>query len=349
MPRPDRVRSLRVVDVQVGGDVHRVVLGGVAPAPGRSVRDWMHHVENHADGLRRLLISEPYGGAHMCANLVVPPSLPEARHGFVIMEVMGYPFYSGSNTIATAAAVLENGLVPMSEGEQQVFLESPGGLITVVARNEGGRVREVVARGGPAFILAHDQAVRVPGLGRVAFHLAWSGGLYVLVEAAALGLVIERAAVDGLCRVAGDIIEAVQRDFAGHRHPELGDVGLPRFLHFMAPVEQGADGSLRSRSATYGHPGVIWRSPTGTGTSARLALMAREGAIAPGARLETVSPWGNAFLGTFIAHASVGGHAAVDSTVTARPYTLARSELVVDLDDPLVQEFHLDEILFAAP
>lgn len=344
MRSSDNLRRLRLVDVDVGGDLHRIVLDGVAPAPGRFVRERMDYMEGKADGLRRLLITEPFGYESMCVDLVMPASMPEAQLGFVIMEVMGYPYYSGSNTIATTAAVLEAGLIPMEEGSQTVRLESPAGVNTVVAHNENGRVRSVTTQGGAAFIQAAEQTVEVPGLGTVAYDLAWSGGYYLLVDATALGFVINEASVDGMTEVADRIVRAVQDGFS-HRHPELGDVGLPRFLHFMGPLEEQPDGAIRSPSATYGHPGVIWHCPTGTGTSARMARMATAGVLQPGTVFETVSPWGNAFRGVITGHARVGDFPAIDNTITADPYPMAYMDLTVDVDAPMLRQYELDHVL----
>ncbi len=344
----DNLRRLRLVDVDVGGDLHRIVLDGVAPAPGQSVRESMDYMEARADGLRRLLITEPFGYESMCVDLVMPASMPEAQLGFVIMEVMGYPYYSGSNTIATTAAVLEAGLIPMEEGSQTVRLESPAGVNTIVAHNEGGCVRSVTTQGGAAFIQAAEQTVDVPGLGPVTYDLAWSGGYYLLVEAAALGFEINESSIDGMIDAADRVVRAVQQGFA-HRHPELGDVGLPRFLHFMGPLEQQSDGSIRSPSATYGHPGVIWHCPTGTGTSARMARMARAGTLSPGTVFETVSPWGNAFRGVITGHTRVGDYPAIDNTITADPYPMAYMDLTVDVDAPMLRRYALDHVLDCRP
>ncbi len=340
----ERLRTLRLVDVDVGGDLHRVVLGGVSPCPGESVRERMNYLEQRADGLRRLLISQPFGNERMCVDLVMPAILPEAALGFVIMEVMGYPYYSGSNTIATTAAVLEAGLIPMTEGLQSVCLETPGGLVRVTAENRDGRVLSVTTQGDPAFIQAWDQIVEVPGMGAIRYDLAWSGGYYVLVDAESLGLMVDSRHMEGMLAAANAIIRAIQRDF-GYRHPVLDDVGPPRFLHFMGPLYRQSDGSMNSASATYGHPGVIWHCPTGTGTSARLARMSGRGEIAAGVTLQTISPYGAAFNGVIVGHTKVGESAAINSTITARPHAVAYLDLTVDLDADMVRDFGLDEVL----
>lgn len=349
----DRVRTLQVVDVAVGGDVHRVVLGGVRALPGSSVRAQMEHLRDRADGLRRLLIQEPYGAEHMCVDLVVPATGTEAaRLGFVIMEVMGYPYYSGSNSIATATAVIEAGLAPAPDGTdpdlRTVLLEAPGGEVELTAELQGGRVRRVTTNGDDAFVVARDRRVQVPGLGEVAYDLMYTGGFYVLVDAAALGLDLAWRHHAALTDAAHRIIAAIQDGFA-ERHPVLGDVGPPPFLHFMAPVAPDTDGVPTARCATYGHPGVLWRCPTGTGTSARMALMAARGEAGPGSRLRAVSPTGSVFEGTITGTSEVGGLPAIRTAIAARPTVLARLQVQVDLDDPIVADYALDEMLGEGP
>ena len=107
--------TLQLMDTHAGGDVSRIVTGGVNPLPGDTVRQQMEYLRDDADGLRRLLLEEPYGIPEMSVDLVVPACHPDAAAGYIIMEVMGYPIYSGSNTICTATALLEAGIVTAPE------------------------------------------------------------------------------------------------------------------------------------------------------------------------------------------------------------------------------------------
>ena len=110
---------IQLMDTHAGGDVSRIVTGGVDVLPGATVREQMEYLRDDADGLRRLLLEEPYGIPEMSVDLLVPACHPEAVAGYIIMEVMGYPIYSGSNTLCTATAVLESGIVPKQEGIQR--------------------------------------------------------------------------------------------------------------------------------------------------------------------------------------------------------------------------------------
>ncbi|ASK33320.1 proline racemase family protein [Alloalcanivorax mobilis] len=336
--------KIKLMDTHAGGDVSRIVFAGIDRLPGDTVRQQMEYLRDDADGLRRLLLNEPYGIPEMSVDLIVPACDPEAEVGYIIMEVMGYPIYSGSNTLCTATAVLESGLVEKREGLRSFKMESPAGLVNIEARVRDGVVESVTCGGLPSYIDSYRHRIHVPNLGDVTYSVAYSGGFYALVDAAALGFDLTLDEERDLARCAEAIVAALQAE-RGFSHYTLGDVGPLPFLHFMGPVEQVSDHFYRSRSATYVHPGVICRSTTGTGTSARLALMHHEGMISPGDRLETVSLRGSGFIGEFIEVNNVDGHQVVDNTITGKSYVLAHSETVVNCDDPMVDCAGLHHIL----
>ncbi|MGQ7247099.1 proline racemase family protein [Halomonas sp. V046] len=339
---------ITLMDTHAGGDVSRIVLGGIAALPGDSVRAQMEYLRDSADGLRTLLLQEPYGVPEMSVDLIVPACDPRAAAGYIIMEVMGYPIYSGSNTLCTATAVLESGLVEKREGHQSFLLEAPAGLVQVEAHVTAGVVDSVTCEGLPSYIHTYQARITVPGYGDVTYSVAYSGGFYALVDAASLGFSLTLDEQDRLSDCAHAIVEAIQAE-RGFSHYTLGDVGPLPFLHFMGPVEQVADGFYRSRSTTYVHPGVICRSTTGTGTSARLALLHYEGKIDPGDRLETVSLRQTGFIGTFLRTSQQGEHSVVENTITGRSYVLNRADIVVNLDDPMVRADGIGNVLEAPP
>lgn len=341
-----RERALELIDTQSGGDVSRIVMSGIGPLPGNTVREKARFLQEEGDGLRRLLLSEPYGDPAMSVDLIVEPSHPEAQAGYVIMEAMGYPMYSGSNTICTATALLQSGAIPMREGVQDVVLESPAGLARIRAEVHDDRVESITTRSEPAYVAREGLTVDVPYYGAVPFDLVWSGAYYALIDAAARDF--ELVADEQIALTAfGDAFVRAARPGLLQEHPDLGDVGPLPFAHFMGPVERVAEGRFESRSATYVHPGVLCRSPTGTGTSARLALMHRRGEITEGQSLETISPRGSRFVGTVLSAGRVGEYSALHSAITGHARLIAHSRLVVDLEDPLVDAWDLERLLLA--
>ena len=339
--------TIQLMDTHAGGDVSRIVTGGIEPLPGATVREQMEYLCDDADGLRRLLLEEPYGIPEMSVDLIVPATDPRASAGYIIMEVMGYPIYSGSNTICTATALLESGVVPKQEGHQQFTLEAPAGLVKVDARVENGVVEAITCEGLPSYIDTYRDTIDVPGLGDVTYSVAYSGGFYALVDATELGFDLTLDEESRLSACAHAIVEAIQAQ-RGFHHYTLGDVGPLPFLHFMGPVEAVTGGFYRSRSATYVHPGVICRSTTGTGTSARLALMHHEGRIRPDDRLESVSLRETGFIGEFTGTRQEGEQSVVENRITGKGYVLTRSDVVVNCADPMVDCASLRHILSSA-
>lgn len=339
--------NLQLMDTHAGGDVSRIVTGGICQLPGNTVRAQMEYLRDEADGLRRLLLHEPYGIPEMSVDLLVPPSNPEAVAGYIIMEVMGYPIYSGSNTICTATAVLETGIVPKREGWQSFVLEAPAGLVHIDALVRDGVVEAITCGGLPSYIHTYRASINVPSIGNVTYSVAYSGGFYALVDASSLGFSLHLNEERQLAECAYHITEAIQAE-RGFSHYTLGDVGPLPFLHFMGPLEHLSDHFYRSRSATYVHPGVICRSTTGTGTSARLALMNYEGMIKPGDRLETVSLRETGFIGEFTSVRQEGDHEVVENTITGKSYVLSRADIVVNCEDSMVDCGGLTHILTSA-
>lgn len=333
--------QIKVLDTHAGGDVSRIVYDGVGDLPGNSVREKMEYLQRDADSFRRLLLTEPYGIPEMSVDLLVPTSHPEAVAGYIIMEVMGYPIYSGSNTLCTATAVLELGLLPKQEGMQQFKLESPAGLVNIEAWVKEGVVESVTCAGLPSYIEQYRQTVEVPGYGTVTYSIAYSGGFYALVDATELGFTLDLSEEAPLSKCAFAIIEAIRKK-GPLLHYQLGDVGPIPFLHFMGPVEQTSSGDYFSRSTTYVHPGVICRSTTGTGTSARLALMQYEGLIQPGDRLETCSLRETRFIGTYLSHKEENGKVRVENSIRGQAFVLSDMTLCVNENDPMVSDLPRD-------
>src|SRR5215217_2162367 len=166
-------RLITAVEAHAGGEPGRVVTGGVIDVPGATMFEKKQHLERHRDEIRRLMLREPRGYPGLCANILLPPTQPEADAGFVIMEQMEYAPMSGSNTICVATVLLETGILPMAEPVTELTLEAPAGLIKVRAECRDGKVTQVTFRNVPAFAIHLNVTVAVPQLGSVVVDVAW--------------------------------------------------------------------------------------------------------------------------------------------------------------------------------
>src|SRR5688500_7036938 len=184
-------QMITAVDAHAAGMFGRVVIGGVGAlhVPGRTMFERKRHMEQHQDWFRRLMLREPRGNPAAMVNLVLPPADGTADAGVIIMEQSDYyPSMSGSNVMCVVTVLLECGIVRMSEPQTRLTLDTPAGLVTVLADCEAGRVTGVTITNVPSFAFCLDAPIEVAGLGTVAVDVSWGGMFYVIADGARLGL-----------------------------------------------------------------------------------------------------------------------------------------------------------------
>ncbi|QFT81983.1 Proline racemase [Roseovarius sp. THAF27] len=339
--------TLDVVDVHVGGDLHRIVLGGVAALPGSTVLDQMKYLRTNADGLRQLLLHEPRGGhPSIFADLVVPAVHPSAAAGFIIMERMGYPLISGTNTMSTVIALIEMGRIPVQDGPNRIILEAPGGLIEVAVTTRAGRVREVTYEAQtPSYVAERDLKIELPEWGTVSFDLAWTGAFYPIVNADALGFSLNREDEDELVRFAKAFI-AEARKTCRPVHPEFGDEEPLSFLIFAGQVETGSDGCHERKLCCYEYPlSSVCRCPAGVPSTAAIAQSVDRGELSAGDTLRTISIFGTELRVAVTEFTEYHGHQGVKAAVTGSGWITMHSRLLIDFDDPLTPGDGLRELV----
>jgi proline racemase len=344
--------SIRVVDAHAGGEPGRVIVGGVRDVPGATMLEKRDHLWREGDRLRRLVLREPRGYPATCANVILPPTLPDADAGFVIMEQAEYPAMSGSNTICTATVLIAERLVPVREPITELVLEAPAGLIAVRAEVSGGLARSITFRNVPAFVAALDRPVEVPSIGTVTVDVAWGGMFYALADAAALGFALTPDEGRDLVRV-GEMVKAAAREQVPAEHPLepalsgitimewTGPPKLPR-SHGRNTVVVSSGTLDWERPASF--TGVLDRSPCGTGTCARMAVLHARGELAIGQDFVHEGILGTTWTGRLVAETTVGDRPAVVPELTGAAWITGRAELSVDPDDPFPEGFTVGDL-----
>jgi proline racemase len=345
-------RMLQAVDVHAAGEPGRVIVGGVLDVPGATMLEKARHLERHGDSLRRLMLREPRGYPALCANVILPPTDPEAQAGYVIMEHVEYPGMSGSNTICVATALLETGMLAMTEPVTELVLEAPAGLIRIRATCENGKVTGVTFRNVPAFATHLDAVVEVPHLGTVTVDVAYGGMFYVIADAEALGFRITPDEGRDITRVT-EMIKAAAAEQLPVIHPEqpgfagitIGQVSGPP--HDPQNAWRNAT-TVSTRTLDWDNPstwtGVLDRSPCGTGTCAKMAVLHAKGQLAIGEAFRHESIVDTVFTGRLVAEAHVGDRAGVVPEITGSGWIYAFTSFVVDPTDPFPEGFTVGDI-----
>jgi proline racemase len=336
-------RTVTVIGCHVGGEENDVIVGGVLPPPGATMFDKKVYLETKGDELRRWLLLEPRGKSTLCVNLVVPPTRPDCDAGFIIMEASDYPAMSGSNTICTATVILETGMLPMREPLTVLTLDTPAGPVRVEAACRDGKVEQVRLANVPCFATHLDAMVEVAGLGSIAVDVAYGGAFFAIVDAPSLGFAVERHEARDLVAV-GNRIKAAAAEQIPVRHPENAGIHTVTFTEFAMPF---AGPGTVSRNAVIVAPGRIDRSPCGTGTSARLAVLSARGLIGCGQGFVHESIIGSRFDAAIAAHTTVAGAAAIVPTIAGQAWITGVFQHGFDPSDPFRGGYTLPDTWFA--
>jgi proline racemase len=323
---------INVVGVHTGGELNEVITGGVLDVPGATMFDKMNYLRTQGDDLRQFLLNEPRGRISQCVNLVLPSSHPLATAGFVIMESEYYVPMSGSNTICTVTALLETGMIPMQEPVTRFTLEAPAGLVPITAECRDGKCVSVTFANVPAFVFGLDQVVDVPGLGKLTIDVAYGGMIYALVDATALGFQIVPREARALVEL-GERIKRAAAEQCPSVHPATPDIHTINQTLFYGPVIDAAGGKI-SRNTVVVSPGRLDRSPCGTGTCARLAVMHARGTLAIGERFTHQSIIGSEYIGTVDSTVDVAGIAGINPSIIGSAWITAFHQYVLDPTDP---------------
>jgi trans-L-3-hydroxyproline dehydratase len=332
-------RTITVVGCHAGGEIGNVVVGGVLPPAGETVFDQMRTLRDGDDSLRRLLLREPRGSVACHANLVVPATREDCDAGFIIMEPTEYPAMSGSNTICTTTVLLETGMVEMREPETVVRLEAPGGVVEARAVCRDGRCESVEFTNVPCFVEHLDAALEVEGLGMLSVDVAYGGMWYAIADAQALGFAIEPHEARDLS-FAGERIRAAAREQLSCMHPENPEISGVSIVQIAEPW-QGV-GKV-TKNAVVVSPGRLDRSATGTGLSARLAVLYARGEMGVGDSMTHASAIGSTFDGRIVEEARVGDRSAILPAIRGSAWITGIWQVFVGPDDPFPEGYLLSD------
>ena len=335
-----RATVVRTVDYHTGGEPFRIVTGGAPELEGRTVLERRRWAMDHLEPVRHLLVDEPRGHADMYGAFVTPPDDAGADLGVVFFHNEGYSTACGHGTIALVTWAIDSGRVPVVGPETAVTVDVPSGRLACVARVEAGRVASVRFWNVPSFVVARGLRVPTPA-GPVTADVSYGGAFYASVDARAVGLAVDRASLPGLIALQRTLRPAIDTALAPV-HPDEPELhGIYGVIFWQPePAEAGVD--LVQRNVTVFADGEVDRSPCGSGTSARLALLDAAGELARGAILRHRSIVDSVFHGRTVGPGpAVGGRPSVITEVEGSAFRTGEHFFELDARDPLGTGFLL--------
>ncbi len=332
---------MRTVDYHTAGEPFRIVVDGSPHTEGATVLERRAYAQHSRefDRYRELLVREPRGHADMYGCFLVPANDSGARFGVLFWHKDGYSTACGHGTIALGAYAVHNGLVAAEpDGHTDVVMDVPSGRVTARVYCEHGVVRRVVFRNVDAYVLGRDITVDTAH-GRVPADVSYGGAIYASVPASAVGLRVRPEDYAGLIAAGREIKWRLnETDWARHpTDPRLSGVYGTILYDDLGDTAAGP----HQRNVTVFADGEVDRSPCGSGTSARLAVLAQDGRLDGDRVLTHDSIVGTTFLGRVVAATTAEGRDAVVTEIEGSAFRTAECVFALDPDDPLGTGFTL--------
>ncbi len=330
---PERITT---IDSHTQGEPTRLLVGGIGPLPGDTMRAKRQYFEAHYDPLRMLLTREPRGHRAIMAAVVTEPVTDRGSFGLFYMDARRYPYLCGHATIGAVASLIETGALDVTEGDAVITVDTPSGPLEAHTRVHCGRVHSVAIDMVPSFVYAADQQLAVNGFGRIPVDLVCVGGFFVMVSARSIGIELVPGNSRRLIDLGMTLIDAANRAFeVSHPlRPEVRTVDVTEFYDWDPQTHTGKSVVI------YGEAHMD-RSPCGTGTTARMTLLHHKAELAPGQAYANASPLGTEFQGRIVRETKVGEYDGIVGRVRGKAQITGRHQFVLDTRDPFPEGFLL--------
>lgn len=334
---PDNWLRITSLDTHTEGEPLRIFTSGLPPLEGDTILERRRFMKENYDHLRTALLFEPRGHADHYGCIITDPVTEDADFGVIFLHNEGYSTMCGHAIIAVTKAAVETGMITPSEPETEIKIDSPAGLITSYAKVSDGKVDRVQFLNVPSYVYIKDEVVNVPELGKVKFDIAFGGAFYAFVDADKLGIKIIPENYRTLIEKGMDIKHAVMNNYK-IEHPFESDLN---FLYGTIFTGAPLSDTAHSRNVCIFAEGEVDRSPTGTGVSARMALLFERGEIGIGEKYIIESILGTTFTGSVKETVKFADYDAVIPMVEGTAHITGKHEFLIDPADPLQNGFIL--------
>ncbi|KRE32754.1 proline racemase family protein [Paenibacillus sp. Soil724D2] len=324
------------IDTHTGGEPLRIITGGIPPLKGDTILARRAYFREHYDYIRKVLMFEPRGHHGMYGCVITSPVSPDADFGVLFIHNEGYSTMCGHGIIAVVTAAIEMGFLPAAEERSQIIIDTPAGKVIAKAECEGIEVKSVSFVNVPSFVFAQD--VRVEVLGKsFTIDIAFGGAFYAIVKSEELGISVDIAVLSKL-QEWGSAIKAYVESHMIVSHPfEPQLQGIYGVVVSDTPRKE--DSHLRN--VTIFADRQIDRSPCGTGTCARMAVLHARGELENGQNFVHESIVDSQFSGRIMETVKVAEYKAIIPLIQGRAFITGTHQFIVDPSDPLGEGFLL--------
>lgn len=329
-------KIIHTIDTHTAGESTRVVIHGYPALPRTDPQTLRELLAREHDRLRRMLMWEPRGHLDMFGALLLPPSQPDTHMAAVFMHSAGYLPMCVHGLIGVVLAAVETGHISEGLAGSLLKVETPAGVVEVCFRRNPKTGFEVTVRSAPCFVMESGLEIDL-GSRPVCADIVFGGSIFALVRAADVGLKVEPRYATDLQRVGLAIRAAVnqKRKFTHPHKPRIAGVELVEIS------DEARNPLADARNAVVFGQGQLDRSPCGTGTCAKMALLYTQGELRLGQEFVHEGILGTLFHGRLVAEQRLDSYRAVVPEITGTAFVTGIQQFVIDSLDPLRDGFLL--------
>ena len=335
------MQNIKIYNAHCCGEIGEVIVAGNIKLEGKTILEQSRFLFKD-NTFRNFLLNEPRGGVFKHYNLIVPPQDKKAEAGFIIMEPEDNPPMSGSNSICVATVLLEKNLIKMTEPLSEFFLEAPGGLIKIKGYCENKKVKFVEIQNLPSFVDQLDVKLNTPNFGSLNVSTVFGGDSFLICDASDFDLSIQPENAKKFVEIAKEIIPLANKQLGFH-HPSLTSLNYISFCQFLDPVKINSSGIKEGMNTVSIRPGKLDRSPCGTGTSARLALMRVKNEINVNEKFISRSIIGSRFETYIVEEFISNNKKMIIPSIKGSAFITGKQEMYVSDDDPFPKGYRLND------
>jgi len=333
--------NIKIYNTHCCGEIGDVVVSGDIKLEGETIFEQSKYLfENKT--LRNFLLNEPRGGVFKHCNLIVPPRNNKASAGFIIMEPEDNPPMSGSNSICVATVLLEKNFIKSAEPYTNFTLEAPGGLISIKAEVKNKLTKSVEIENLPSFVNLLDVKLKTKNFGEIIVSTVFGGDTFIICNASDFNLAIEPKNAKKFVDISKEIIKIANQEF-GFSHPTIPSLDYISFCQFIEPVKVNSSQQKEGWNTVSIRPGKLDRSPCGTGTSARLALMKEKNEIDVNEIFISRSIIGSTFETKIKEEFISNGKKMIKPLIKGSAFITGKQEFYVSKNDPFPEGYRLND------
>ena len=332
---------IEIYNTHCCGEIGDVIVAGDIQLEGETIFEQSKYLFENKK-LRNFVLNEPRGGAFKHCNLIVNPKNKEASAGFIIMEPEDNPPMSGSNSICVATVLLEKNLIESTEPFTNFILEAPGGLISIKAEVKNKITKSVEIENLPSFVDLMDVKLKTKNYGEIIVSTVFGGDTFIICNARDFNLTIEPKNAKKFVEISKEIIKIANQEFS-FSHPTISSLDYISFCQFIEPVKVNSSQQKEGWNTVCIRPGKLDRSPCGTGTSARLALMKEKNEIDVNEVFISRSIIGSTFETKIKEEVISNGKKMIKPLIKGSAFITGKQELYVSKNDPFPEGYRLND------